>query len=476
MKTNGYKKGVLLTLSTVLLLSSVLVPFLGCLIWIAFIPLFLVITQETLWKSFLTGFVTGILFFSGLLYWIVNYELRIFILVLVLIMPFFGLFTWLTKWFWHHFTNDFVQIFAPPIAWLSVSFLYSPTPLDVIGDQIAMIQAPFFPAIVRATGISGMSFLIVLTNSLGTHWLMTKRSISRNGFLIMLCILTLGVLLTHTPTQVNPIRVALIQHNFPIASEWRVPNQKYMMATYEKAVRDVGRDVDLIIFPQYGLPIDALREPEWLNELARQNRTSILLATYIPKLPGGNLWEGERFDSALLFSPESPVQEYRAVTPPPLRQIGQVLGTKRTPLLLNTTKIGVMLCYEDVQPEEGRMWVKNGAEILVALSNPGHFLGTSLPRYHLLQDRIRAIETGRYIIRVSPNGFSAIIDPNGRIVVQSNLAEERVLSGMVYPITETTLFAKMGPILPIISMWLSLTSFLGIYGRGSIKRLARKTR
>ena len=95
-------------------------------------------------------------------------------------------------------------------------------------------------------------------------------------------------------------------------------------------------------------------------------------------------------------------------------------------------KLGVLLCYEDTRPRDAKLWVKTGAQILVALSNPGHFLGTPLPRYHLLHDRIRAMETGRYLIRVSANGFSAIIDPNGKILAQSRLNEEVILKGEVF--------------------------------------------
>lgn len=476
MKTKGYKKEALLAASALLLLSSVLVPFLGFLIWIALIPLLLITSRETPIKSFFTGLVIGTIFFSGFLYWIVNYELRIFVIVLALTIPFLGFFAWLTNWFWRHFTSSLAQIFAPPVAWMSVSFIYSLTPINVIGDQIALTQAPLFPAIVRTIGISGMAFLILLANSLGTHWITTKRNASRNGIILMFLILTLGVLLVHRAPEINPIRVALVQHNFPMSPEWRFSHQKDVMATYEKAIRELGGTADLILFPQYGLPIDALRKPERLNGLARLKNTSILLGTYIPKFPGGSLTEGERFDTALLFTPKQAVQQYRAMTPPPFRRIGQVLGTERTPLYLDKTKFGILLCYEDVRPDEGSGWVKNGAEILAALSNPGHFLETPLPGYHLLHDRIRAIETGKYLIRVSPNGFSAIIDPNGKMMIQSRLSEERVLSGVVYPNTEMTLFTKIGAVFPLISAWISLISFALIYGRASIKRFARKTR
>ncbi|MBI4368540.1 MAG: hypothetical protein HY588_04025, partial [Candidatus Omnitrophica bacterium] len=275
--------------------------------------------------------------------------------------------------------------------------------MNILGDQIAFIQAPLFPALTRIVGIWGIAILILLVNSLVSYWLTQKSTLARNGIVIVFLVLIASSF--HTPqfAKANPVKVALIQHNFPIPTDWRVTYQKEIIKTYEQAIRQYGKSVDLVVFPQYGLPIDVLRHPTWLNRLSRSEHTSILLATYIPKEPGGSLVEGERFDSALLFSPHpSNPQEYRAVTPPPFRNIGQVLGSKRTPLQLSPSpsplplkggegkgegvKIGVMLCYEDVRSEEGRLWIQNGAEIITALSNPGHFLGTPLPRYHLLHD------------------------------------------------------------------------------------------
>ena len=472
----NYRKMGLLFASILLLILSILVPRLEFLIWFAFVPYFLTLEAEKPLGSLLGGIVLGAVFFSALLYWIMRYELRIFVIVILLTLPFFGLFGFLTNWFWRNFQNRGIRILAPALSWSTVSFLYSLTPLEIIGDQIAFLQAPAFPFIVRITGISGIPFLIFLTNSLIAQWLLTKQKLFRVGIFAMFFILGLATLRMVPFFKTKPIEVVLVQHNFPIPTDWRFVHRTDVLTTYEKVIRELGETANLIIFPQYGLPIDILREPEWLEGLARLRNTSILLGTYIPKLPGGSLTEGERFDTALLFSPKEKAQEYRAVTPPPFRKIGQVVGTERKPLLLNEAKVGVMLCYEDIRPEEGRLWVKNGAEILVALSNPGHFLGTPLPRYHLLHDRIRAIETGRYIIRVSANGFSAIINPNGKIVTQSKLNQKQVLRGMVYPITQTTPFVKIGPFIYPLSALVCLILVAGNYGRNSIKRLARKIR
>ncbi|MBI4372527.1 MAG: hypothetical protein HY585_02220 [Candidatus Omnitrophica bacterium] len=462
--------------SIFLLILSIWAPKLEFLVWLAFVPFFLALQTWKPLQSFFAGILLGTAFLSALLCWIVRYELRIFIIVIILTLPFFGLFGFLIGWFWRHFKNHWIRIFAPGLSWSLVSFLYSLSPIDIIGDQISFLQAPSFPGIVRIAGISGITFLIILMNSLMAQWIGTHDKRFRNEALIVTIVLGLGASSYLPIPKANPIKVAVVQHNFPISFDWRSTHRQDILSAYENLIRELGGEVDLIVFPQYGLPMDALREPERLEELARLNKTSILLGTYIPKLPGGSLESGERFDTALLFSPNEKIQEYRATTPPPFRNIGQVLGQEKTPLQLDGVKIAVMLCYEDVRSEEGRIWVRNGAEVIFALSNPGHFLGTLLPRYHLFHDRIRAIETNRYVIRSSPNGFSAMIDPNGKIMTQSELGRIDILKGTVHPVTQMTPFVKMGPLIHPFAGLLCILLLAGNYVRDSIKRFARKIR
>ncbi|MBI1978232.1 MAG: apolipoprotein N-acyltransferase [Candidatus Omnitrophica bacterium] len=472
----GYRKLALSFASIILLVLSVLIPPLSFLIWIAFAPLLIAVEKEKAVKTFLLGLWVGTFFSSALLYWITRYELRIFLNIIALAIPFFGFFALLTRWLKCRYDHNLVNVFAPPLAWSTVSFFYSLTPVNILGDQIAMFQAPLFPSLVRITGSSGIAFLILTANSLLAVLFIEKKKHALNGLFLLLVLLALGTLNTNFFSTSFPIRVALIQHNFPIASEWRDLHQKEILDTYERVIREIGETADLIVFPQYGLPKDVLREPEWLERLARFKNTSILLSTYVPKIPGGRLTEGERFDTALLFSPAEPVQEYRAITPPPFRRIGQVPGNERKPLLIKGNKIGVMLCYEDAHPKEGRAWIQNKAELLFALSNPGHFLGTLLPHYHLLHDRIRAIETGRFVVRVSPNGFSAVINPNGKVVIQSKLNEARIVRETIYPTSYETPFTRIGPILTPALSCLTLVLLMGSYVRDSMKRLARNRR
>jgi apolipoprotein N-acyltransferase len=79
-------------------------------------------------------------------------------------------------------------------------------------------------------------------------------------------------------------------------------------------------------------------------------------------------------------------------------------------------KFGVFICYEAIFPEEIRRFAKNGAELLINVSNDGWFGRSAAPEQHLMMSRVRAIESRRWMLRDTNNGYTAVVDPYGRIV------------------------------------------------------------
>jgi apolipoprotein N-acyltransferase len=78
-------------------------------------------------------------------------------------------------------------------------------------------------------------------------------------------------------------------------------------------------------------------------------------------------------------------------------------------------RYGVFICYEAVFADEVRQFARNGAEVLVNISDDGWYGDTSAPWQHLNMARMRAIENRRWILRDTNNGITAAIDPYGRV-------------------------------------------------------------
>ena len=79
-------------------------------------------------------------------------------------------------------------------------------------------------------------------------------------------------------------------------------------------------------------------------------------------------------------------------------------------------RFGVFICYEAIFPDEVRRFVRNGAELLINISDDGWLGRSSGPAQSLLMARLRAVENRRWLLRDTNNGFTVSVDPYGRVV------------------------------------------------------------
>src|SRR5206468_7269789 len=90
-------------------------------------------------------------------------------------------------------------------------------------------------------------------------------------------------------------------------------------------------------------------------------------------------------------------------------------GTHRTVLSNGAHRYGTFICYESIFGDEVRQFVKQGADVLVNISNDGWYGDTSAAWQHLNMARMRAIENHRWVLRATNTGVTAAIDPYGRV-------------------------------------------------------------
>lgn len=82
-------------------------------------------------------------------------------------------------------------------------------------------------------------------------------------------------------------------------------------------------------------------------------------------------------------------------------------------------RLGALVCFESMFPAIARAAVRDGAEVLVNLTNDSWLVDRAAFEHHLEIARVRAIESRRWLIRAAATGYSAIVDPWGRIVARS---------------------------------------------------------
>jgi apolipoprotein N-acyltransferase len=113
-------------------------------------------------------------------------------------------------------------------------------------------------------------------------------------------------------------------------------------------------------------------------------------------------------------------------------------------LQLGAERFGTYVCYDSVFPDVSRARVLDGAQVLVNVSNDGWFGRTWGIEQHFLMGRMRAIETGRYVLRVGNTGITAVIDSQGRVLQRAPIQQSVALEGRYGLEKEQTLYVRFG--------------------------------
>ncbi len=126
-----------------------------------------------------------------------------------------------------------------------------------------------------------------------------------------------------------------------------------------------------------------------------------------------------------------------------------------------THRYGIFICYEAAFADEVRHIARNGAEVLVNISDDGWYGDTSAPWQHLNMTRMRAIENRRWILRDTNNGVTAAIDPYGRVRESIPRQQTDALPAQFGFRNDVTFYSAHGDVFA----WLCALVAVGIVGR-----------
>ena len=211
-----------------------------------------------------------------------------------------------------------------------------------------------------------------------------------------------------------------------------------------------GTDTDLTVWPESVLP-DEFASAQYTNMF-----TSFAQDSGAYQLVGSNAVRGGKdYVSAFLVSPEDyeKPQEYDKVKLVPFGEFiplekwvrrffpqADVLGAlgaftagaQDQPLLkVWTMPLGTTICFESVFPQLWRRQRREGAQVMVNITNDAWYFNTAAPYQHLAINVVRAVETGRPVLRAANTGISAYIDPQGRLVRTTGLFTRETLAADV---------------------------------------------
>lgn len=451
------------------------------LAWVSLAPLLVAVTLaahngSSRWHRFRLGYVTGLGYFCGTLYWLSFVMAQYGDLPMVVAgLLAFGLAAWLSVFvgLFASLTGDAVRrygiqgLWFAPFFWVTTewfrAWLGGNFPWALLGSS----QASALPVVQLAsvTGVYGLSAMVVSAGAVITVLTLSRKRAQRRTAAIA----ALGLALipvwgawrmsrSDLVTQGVPMRVGLVQGNVAQEQKQDPAFGAAILDRYIALTREaMGAGSQLVLWPEASTPfyfeIEA-GQAEPIRRLAREAQTPVLVGTdqYEAASSSG---PQKFFNGAVLVGPDGRnLDSYQKIH---LVPFGEFVPFKRllffvNPLVKNVadfthgsrptvfdvegTRFSVAICYEVVYSGLAREFVNNGAQLLTTITNDAWFGRTSAASQHFEQAGIRAVEQGRYLVRSANTGISGGFDPYGRVLARTGLfttaattVDVRLLSG-----------------------------------------------
>jgi apolipoprotein N-acyltransferase len=163
----------------------------------------------------------------------------------------------------------------------------------------------------------------------------------------------------------------------------------------------------------------------------------------------------------------------------PIEQIGRDANAGTGPAYVDLpdgTRLGVVISWEVFFAGRAREGVKEGAEAILNPTNGASYTGTIVQTQQVASSRLRAIETGRWVVQAAPTGFTAIVDADGNVRQRTAVSEQRVLYDTVELRDGRTWYTNLGdgPLIVALIALLGASLWLGSARRQ--QRLALRPR
>ena len=483
-----YRRDALAALSGVLLVFSFPKFGHGAVAWVALGPLLLALPGAEGWTAFRLGYVTGALSALGLLYWtalvVIQYgglslPVGIFVMVLLCLAVacFPALFAWLVgRWVAAY---GLAGLLFAPFAWVATEVLRAYTFFRFPWCLLGYSQHRHLPfiQIASVTAVYGVSFLLVLSAALLAYVAKEpdprRRRLAGAGLLLMLSLVFLiGLAVLHQPLPVDGIvRVGLVQANIAQDEKWNPASASANLRKhFDLASAAADRGARLVVWPESAVPHRFDESPELAAELrafCRSRGLYLLFGNDDRRFEGA---EGERlYVGAKMLTPAGdlalryhkirlvPFGEY--VPMQPLVTLGGRVAAKLVQQvsdfspgdeagtgLVDGRRIGAFICYEAIFPDLARLFARDGALLLVDITNDAWYGRTSAPYQHLAMATFRAVENGKYLVRAANTGITAVVDPRGRLLESTSLFEPALIVRDVPTVPGKTFYARYGDV------------------------------
>jgi apolipoprotein N-acyltransferase len=467
------------------------------LAWVAFVPLFFAVQNQPASKSFLLGWIAGVVYFAGTLSWVtismhdygkVPWIISYFLMLLLVsfLALYVGLFAALLRTPAH---RHWSLLLLAPVLWTTLEWVRGHFLTGLPWADLAYSQYRFLSAIQIADigSVYAVGSVILLVNAalfliLRAGWV-EKRAALKEGAIalsVILATMAYGDFRLSQPMGTDAaLSVAVVQGNIEQDKKWDKEFREQTVETYKRLTLSTlqpGSRPELIVWPESAVPFFFSNEPAYQAEFLRLTRDEQFYLLFgSPAFDPAASGKIALLNSAYLLSPATgiasrydkmhlvPFGEYVPLSSvlffvnKMVEGIGEFIpGREATVMGTASTKIGTVICYEVIFPEVVRRFVRNGAAVMTTITNDAWFGDSAAPYQHFSMVVFRAVENRVPFARAANTGISGFIDAYGRITKQTPLFVEATLTESLHPGFRRTLYTSYGDFFAFACVTISL--------------------
>ena len=347
-----------------------------------------------------------------------------------------------------------------------------------------------------------ITFIIVSVNFLFAYVLSERKNIkicSAVAFGMVCANLLCGCVLYFLPSGERSLKSAAIQGNMSSHEKWAFDSTDRAIEIYSRYTREAAAEgAKLIVWPETAIP-EYIGDGSYIyNKFVRlscetgatlivgafsenedRRATNSLLVFY----PDGSVdTNGYSKQKLVPFGEYLPMKKLISVLIPPLAELNMysddlaagsdssVMDSSSDPDSQDNIKIGALICFDSIYEDVSLRAVKNGAEMIVMSTNDSWFYDSRAVYMHNYQAKLRAIETGRYIVRAGNTGISSVISDKGTVKSYLPPLEEGYICGDVSVCGGRTLYSITGNLL----IYLFIVSDLCIFASDIFLKIRKK--
>lgn len=452
----------------------------AALAWVTLVPLLVVLRSSSAPAGFAYGLLYGCAYGWATSWWAVQAVMRYFqmslplaalgmlVFYIAIFAPAFGLFG--------AGTACLLRKLRAPLAAIAIPSLWVVHELvrdRIVGQPWNLLGYsqhghPGLIQIAAVTGIYGVSFLLVVGNFALMTAVLQLRAGHRlraftavfSAFALVLVVWSAGVVKMRPSLRSwgKSRTVAIVQTGVAPAYEWTRAYAEKQLRAHLAASETLKTRPALIIWPENSITQYLESDPllgAQLGELAERHGADLLFGA--PRFEDGRTFNSVRLITAdgrygghydkqrlVLFAEAGLLADPTPSGPSPSPR--EFSAGRETGVLQSVMPIGVSICHEITYPDLVRRAVRDGAELLVNVSNDGWLdPGQGVATWqHLAMTVFRAVETRRYIVRAATTGVSAVIDPYGRVVATLAPGTSGVLESPIVSRRHWTTYVRVG--------------------------------